>query len=236
MSRTSRTLAIVSLSAGTLAYEVLLVRVFAIEHFHHFAYMAIGVAMLGFGVSGTALALVRPRDQRTRARWFFWASIATTIALVLSPTLVHQVSLDPTQLAWDFAQWIRLALVYLLLALPFAAGALAILLALTLEPERPGWIYGASFAGSGLGAGLAIAVLWLLSPVHALAVPACVAGLGSLAAAYGFERRRRALGALIPCRCHPPAKPIHAQAPRRSNSLDARRARRRAKADYGPIR
>ena len=194
MSRTPRTLAIVSFSAGTLAYEVLLVRVFAIEHFHHFAYMAIGVAMLGFGVSGTALALVRPRDQRTRARWFFWASIATTIALVLSPTLVHQVSLDPTQLAWDFAQWIRLALVYLLLALPFAAGALAILLALTLEPERPGWIYGASFAGSGLGAGLAIAVLWLLSPVHALAVPACVAGLGSLAAAHGFERRRRALG------------------------------------------
>ncbi|NNG16319.1 MAG: hypothetical protein HKM89_07555, partial [Gemmatimonadales bacterium] len=193
MNRTSpRALAVVCFSAGTLAYEILLVRVFAIQHFHHFAYMAIGVAMLGFGVSGTALALARPRDAQSRARWFFSASIATTVALVLSPMLVHQISLDPTQLAWDLGEWVRLAVVYVLLALPFAAGALAILLALTLEPERPGWIYGASFIGSGLGAGLTIMVLWLLTPVSALAAPAVAAGLGSMAAAHGSRRRTRA--------------------------------------------
>lgn len=193
MSRTPRTIAIIGLSAGTLAYEILLVRVFAVEHFHHFAYMAIGVAMLGFGVSGTALALVRPRDEPTRTRWFFRASAATAIALVVSPALVHQIALDPTQLAWNFDQWIRLGLVYLLLALPFAAGALAVLLALGIDPERPGWVYGASFMGSALGAGLAIAVLWIVSPARALAVPALVAGLGCVAAACGAERRRRAL-------------------------------------------
>ncbi len=193
MSRTPRTIAVICFSTGTLAYEILLVRVFAIEHFHHFAYMAIGVAMLGFGVSGSALALVRPRDEPTRRRWFFRAGIATAIALVASPGLVHQIALDPTQLAWDGGQWLRLSLVYVLLALPFAAGALAILLALSIDPERPGWIYGASFTGSGLGAGLAIAVLWIVSPTRALAVPALVTGLGCVVAASGAERRKRAL-------------------------------------------
>ena len=68
------------LSAATLAYEVLLVRVFAIEQFHHFAYMAVGVAMLGFGAAGTlvavagriprshGLALVRHERDRCRVR------------------------------------------------------------------------------------------------------------------------------------------------------------------------
>ncbi len=193
MSRTSRTIAVICFSAGTLAYEILLVRVFAIEHFHHFAYMAIGVAMLGFGVSGTALALARPRDAPTRTRWFFRAGVATAIALVASPALVHQISLDPTQLVWDLDQWLRLGVVYLLLALPFAAGALSILLALSIDTERPGWVYGASFVGSGLGAGLAIAVLWLVLPTRALAIPALVAGLGCLAAAWGAERRKQSL-------------------------------------------
>ncbi len=194
MSRHSRTLAVVCFSAGTLAYEILLVRVFAIQHFHHFAYMAIGIAMLGFGVSGTMLALIPRRDRRTTTRWFFGASVLTPLALIASPALVHQVTLDPTQLVWNLHQWLHLSVIYLLLALPFVVGALAVLLALTLEPQRPGRIYGASFLGSGLGAVLAIAVLWLLTPQHALALPAVVASLGTLAAATGAERRSRALG------------------------------------------
>jgi len=188
-----RTLAVTCVAAGTLAFEILLVRVFAIEHFHHFAYMAIGIAMLGFGASGTVLALIRPRDDRTAARWFWWASVAVTLALILSPAMVHQVPFDATQLAWDYRQWLRLGLVYLLLALPFGIGGFAIILAVTLEADRPGRIYGASFIGSGLGAGLALGVLWFIPPVGALAVPALIAALGTLAAAFDSKKRPSAL-------------------------------------------
>ncbi|MGH7646049.1 MAG: spermidine synthase, partial [Gemmatimonadales bacterium] len=61
-------------------------------------------------------------------------------------------------------------------------GALVTVLALTLEPERAGRLYGASFAGAGLGAGLAVAILWFASPARALALPAAVAALGAIAA------------------------------------------------------
>lgn len=182
MSAPVRAIAVALLSAGTLAYEILLVRAFAIEHFSHFAYMAIGVAMLGFGVSGTLLALVRHLPAESSARWFPRAAVLTAGALVLSPALIHRVPLDATQIVVAPEHLPRLAAVYILAAAPFALAALAVLLALTPEANRPGKLYGASFLGSGLGAVAALGVLWMAAPERALAMPAVIASVGAAAA------------------------------------------------------
>jgi hypothetical protein len=183
-------LAVGCLSAASLAYEILLIRLFAIEHFHHFAYMAIGVAMLGFAASGALVAALGPPLPERRERWFAATAVATTIALIASPALVHLVRLDPTRLAWDAGHWLRLGLVYALLALPFGLGALATLIAFALEPQRPGRVYGASFFGAGAGSALALGALWVADPERAVAFPALLGGLGALLAA------RRAPGVL----------------------------------------
>jgi len=47
------------ISAAALAYEILLMRLFSIIQWHHFAYMMISLALLGYGASGTFLALSR---------------------------------------------------------------------------------------------------------------------------------------------------------------------------------
>lgn len=193
----TRGLAVAALSAATLAFEILLVRLFAIEQFYHFAYMAIGVAMLGFGASGTLLALA-PRLAGARAETGFRAAaLLTAAALVAVPALVDRVPLDPTQLAWDLRQWPRLALVYLALALPFALGALAVVLGIALAAERPGKVYGASFTGSGIGAAAALAVLGVAGPERALALPAALAALGAGAAAFRGARRARLAAAAL---------------------------------------
>ena len=170
------------LSAATLAYEVLLVRVFAIEQFHHFAYMAVGVAMLGFGAAGTLVAIAGRIPARTASRWFPMSATAAAFALIASPALTHTISVDSTQIAWAADQWIPLGFTYVLLALPFGLAALAILLGLGLEVDRPGLIYGASFLGSGTGAVVATAASAWLLPERALAVPAAIAALAALAA------------------------------------------------------
>ena len=188
MDRFSRPAAVALISAATLSYEILLVRVFAIEQFHHFAFMAIGVAMLGFGVGGVVLALARP-GPRSASRGFAIAALLTPVALVFCTALVHRIDLDATQLAWNAGAWLRLGGVYLLLAVPFFVGGLVTLLALTLEPQRVGWIYGASFVGAGVGALLAIAVLWIVLPEQAVAVPALIASLGAVSAVTVAERR-----------------------------------------------
>ncbi|WP_150744739.1 hypothetical protein, partial [Pseudomonas fluorescens] len=53
-------LALALLSASALGYEVLLLRLLSIIQWHHFAYMMISVALLGYGAAGTAVALARP--------------------------------------------------------------------------------------------------------------------------------------------------------------------------------
>ncbi|HJU65986.1 MAG TPA: hypothetical protein VJ596_09925, partial [Gemmatimonadaceae bacterium] len=159
MSARAATVALIA--AATLAFEILLVRIFAIEHFHHVAYMAIGVAMLGIGASGTMVAMARGVAPHHAERWFPTAALLTALALIATPILLDHIPLDLTQLAWNATQWGWLGVVYLLLAVPFAIGALAILFAITLDGTRPGWIYGASFLGSGVGAVLVIGTLWI---------------------------------------------------------------------------
>lgn len=195
--RGGRGTAVLLVSAAVLAYEVLLVRVFAIEQYHHFASMAIGVAMLGYGAAGTLLALAPP--ERARAgRWFARLAALAALALVLGPALAHRIPLDATQLAVDARQWLRLAEVSGVLAIAFGLCALTVLLALDLEVERPGALYGASFAGAALGAAAALGVLALAPPARAIALPAVLAAIGALAALRGAgpDRPARALAAL----------------------------------------
>jgi hypothetical protein len=57
--------AIAVISGSALAYEILLMRLFSIIQWHHFAYMIISLALLGYGVSGVFLALNRDRLARS---------------------------------------------------------------------------------------------------------------------------------------------------------------------------
>src|SRR5918992_4966072 len=201
IAMSARAVAVGFLATATLAFEILLVRVFAVEHFHHVAYMAIGVAMLGIGATGAFIAAIGELSRDTAERWFRLSTLLTTLSLVVVPVALHRISLDLTQLAWNAEQWVLLGVVYLLLALPFAFGALAILLAITLESARPGWMYGASFLGSGVGALLAIAILWVAHPSRALAFPAVVGGVGTIVVARPRGREigpfSAALGAMV---------------------------------------
>jgi hypothetical protein len=68
------------------------VRLFAIEHFHHFASMAIGVAMLGFGASGTLLTL-RRQVAGVLTRQFGSAALLTGVLLMAVPATVELLPL-----------------------------------------------------------------------------------------------------------------------------------------------
>ena len=48
-------LAVFLLSAGVIALELALMRCLSIARWHHFSYLVISTALLGFGASGTLL-------------------------------------------------------------------------------------------------------------------------------------------------------------------------------------
>lgn len=170
-------------SSSLLAFEIILLRVFSVVSYHHFAYMAVGVALLGFGAGGTALVLVRRVSLGREWNLLPWLLALTAPAMLVAPVLAGAATLDATQLFWDTAQWWRLAAVYGGLALPFLVGSAAIALALQGAGGRVGVLYAWNLAGSGSGALGVVPLLALVPPGRALAwvaVPATGAALVAL--------------------------------------------------------
>ena len=149
-------IAVSIVSGAALAYEIVLMRLFSIVQWQHYAAMIISLALLGIGASGTALALARgwlePR---------FGAALPTAAALfgvtaVVGFALAQRVPFNPLELAWDGRQPLYLALVYLLLAVPFVFAGGFVGIALYWFRARAGGIYRFDLIGAGLGAPAAI--------------------------------------------------------------------------------
>ena len=161
-------IAIALMSAAVLAYEVLLMALFSVIQWHHFAYLVVSIALLGFGVSGSLLVFLAPR-LAGRFR-IFATSQAVLFALtaMLGFGLAQRVSFNPEELIWDPHHWLRLALVILLLTLPFFFAANLIGMALIEFRNRLARIYAADLLGAGIGALGIIGILFLTSPWQAL--------------------------------------------------------------------
>jgi hypothetical protein len=182
-------LALAVISAAILAYEVLLIRLFAIVQWHHFAFMAISIALLGFGASGTWLAIWQERIVSRFTATF--AVSATLFALSAPASFVATQALPFNALAvvWDPGQLLYLLAMYLLLVVPFFCGATCVGLAFVCYGDKVGRIYAANLFGSALGALGIVAVLFVLPPSDALRL---IAALGFIAAALVALNRRLA--------------------------------------------
>jgi spermidine synthase len=175
------------LSAGVLAYEILLTRLLSIVQWHHFAYMIISLALLGFGASGTFLTFA---GRRLAAR--FNGVFAVNAGLFALSSfgcfaVVQSLPLNLLEIFWSADQLVWLALVYVLLMLPFFFAANCIALTFVRFPEVLATTYAFDLAGAGLGCG---AVLWMLHVAAPGGVLAPVAAAGVLAAVVtGIEAR-----------------------------------------------
>lgn len=182
-------------SAAALAYEILLMRLFSISQWHHFAHMAISLALLGFGVSGSFLVLARAPLLRSFETAYVASLCLFGLTAVLCFALAQHVQFNPEEVLWAPGQWRGLLLIYLLLALPFFFAANGLGLALIRYDTQVTRIYAADLVGAGLGASGAIGLLYLLPPSEVLrAVAVC----GLVAAAAGWsELQRRSVAVLV---------------------------------------
>jgi spermidine synthase/uncharacterized Tic20 family protein len=174
---TSIYLSLLLLSAATLAFEVALTRVFALAQGHHFAFMAVSLALLGAGASGTFLSLRSPSRQGLR-RWLAASALLFTLTVPASYLAVNALPFDAYRIAWERVQLLWLALYYLALTAPFFFSGLAVGAALVTRPKEAPRVYGANLFGSGLGLPLA---LLGLAAVGGPGTVFGVAWLGSLA-------------------------------------------------------
>lgn len=176
-----------AVSAAVLIFEITLNRVFAVTEFYHFAFLTVSLALLGFGASGSVLA-VFPGLRRGGPRRLSWLAAAQAPATVGAYAVTNALPLDTFAIAWDRSQIVYLAVYYVVLAVPFFFGGLiiGILLAEGGGPAGLGshLVYAASLAGSGVGC---LGALWgidALGGERTVVLASITAGLA--AAAFAF--------------------------------------------------
>lgn len=189
--RAGRLLPVGLISAATLAHEVLLMRLFSIIQWHQFAYMIISIALLGFGASGTFVALARrPLVKRYPAA--FTASAALFgITAVASFAGAERLPFNALEVVWNPGQLGWLAASYALLVLPFFFGATCIGLAFSRHPGQIGRVYAFDLVGAGVGALGIVGLLFLVFPAAALRFVAALGFAAAALAATGMARHRR---------------------------------------------
>ena len=199
LSRPGVFIAVALLSAGVLGYEILLARLLAIVHWHHFAYMIIAVALLGFGAAGSLVAVLQQPLLR-HFRWSFGglAALGFGAGAPLAFALAQSLPFNALEIAWDRAQPGWLFALYLVLSLPFLSAALALALAFRANAARAGALYRMDLVGAGLGALGMVFLLDALPLADALRVVGVLGAVsGGLVLLWGRARRLARGGALL---------------------------------------
>ena len=175
-------IAIGMLSACVLAYEVLLTRLLSIVLWHHFAYMIISAAMLGYGASGTALTLLKDRVASHVGVAYVIATAGMAVLMPAAFLLAQHVPFNPLELLWDNTQFSGLLAIYLLMMAPFFCGGLGMGLVMWHFANQAGRVYAYDILGAGIGSLGIIAILFLVPPHKALTLVTALALLATAVA------------------------------------------------------
>ncbi|MCU7842997.1 MAG: SAM-dependent methyltransferase [Candidatus Thiodiazotropha sp. (ex Monitilora ramsayi)] len=168
------------LSAAALAYEILLMRLFSIIQWHHFAYLVIALALLGYGISGTLLSIAQHRLADRYANLYLISVVLFALSSLLAFLLAQTIPFNMEELLWNERQIVNLIWLFLLLALPFVFAAAAICLTFMAFTEQTiSRIYMVDLLGAGLGSLGVIMLMYLLMPETILPI----IGLTALTAA-----------------------------------------------------
>lgn len=145
--------AVALLSFVVIGLELVLMRVLSMRFWYYFASMVISVGLLGFGCSGTVLALARNLAASHRRSLLPLLAFATSMGVFLSAWGVQAVPLDVHYLAWNpRAEWVHILEIELLILLPFLPAGGFLGMVLMDRPERIHGHYAANLIGSGAGA------------------------------------------------------------------------------------
>jgi hypothetical protein len=176
-------------SLATVGFEISLTRYFAVAKWSEYGYWVISIVLAGFALSGVVMALARDALARRSPALLTALPVALIAAASVGFHFVTTNPFNPLQLQnqatfvpqlWDIGGY------YVALLPFFFLAGLYISLCFVAHDRDLGRVYGFDLTGAGVGALVALALMWLVHPFHL--VP-CL--LAPLAAASLFAPRRR---------------------------------------------
>jgi len=192
-------IAVLLINTFVLALEIAITRIFSVTMFYHFAFLAIGVALFGFGASGVVLYIWKKAFSggsigRRLGNYAMWAGITTLIAIYIALA----IRFDP-QGRLGGIQFVKLLAIYLSMSVPFFFAGLALAQIFQEFSKHIPRLYLLSLVGSALGALISIPLLQFAGGPGAVVV---IVGLAffSMYAFYGVgsaEPGKQSAGRLV---------------------------------------
>ncbi|MBW1895710.1 MAG: hypothetical protein JRI47_01500, partial [Deltaproteobacteria bacterium] len=168
-------------SLCVLMLQISLTRVFSVALWHHFAFMVVSIAFLGFAASGTFLMMVpgikRLRLDVTLSHLSLGFSMATLAAYWTS----NLIPFDPARIMWDRCQWAYLLAYYGVLAVPFFFAGLILALVYTCKAAVVNKLYAFDLGGAGTGCVAALFLYAVFGETGTILLVCLLSGLASLA-------------------------------------------------------
>ncbi len=163
--------AVFFVSAAVIGWQLALMRCLLISRYHHFSFLVISCALLGFGGGGALLALGRRWFERRCDAMFRWGTLSFGISLPICFWLGEQLPLDvyfaPVAAVQTMAWWSAFWLIH---SIPFLLAGTLIGLALMAGGKNAHKIYASNLAGSAFGALAGIGLMDLM-PANTIVVP-----------------------------------------------------------------
>ena len=178
---------LIIVSAAGLCFQINLTRLYSVSHFYHFAFMVVSIALLGFGASGTFLAVFRNGNDKPLGNRLAWMAIGTSVSMLGSYLLINLMPFDSFSMAVDRKQILILMLHYAALALPFFFSGMIVSLLLSRQTQSGGRVYAINLMGSALGCLAAVLAPNFMGGEGTAALSSALAGLAAIAFLLGSQ-------------------------------------------------
>lgn len=188
------------LAGSVIQLEVALTRVFSVLTWHHFTYMIISIALLGFGAAGSYLTLRRRQEMvdfsPKRLPRYAYSYASTTVVSVL---LLTQTHFEPLAAPKDWTQLLSLPLYYLLLVVPFFYAGLCLASILAIYSQDINRIYAADLLGASTGSLFSVAAIQHLGATNTIVLVALLASATGWMLATLDPENKPILGSALVC-------------------------------------
>ena len=194
----TRAFSVFLLAMSMLTFEVALTRIFSFIITHHFTYLVISLAMLGFGAAGTYLTTRKTDEDATTANEFLarnaWLLGLTVIAAVILIPRIHFYPMD-MYIHREYSNLLSFLVIVVLTGTPFFFGGICIGYIISRAGSAINRVYFADLTGAAAGCLLALVLINNLGGIATCFAVAAIAML--VASVLSTLRRLRYLVGLL---------------------------------------
>lgn len=171
-------LIVILTSVTLLCYEVTLIRVYAIIQWQNFFSTIISMAMLGFGISGSLLFILKKKANLNTSKLTMLCLTLYPVTLFLGFVISCKIPFNPFLLGHDSIEILYLLITLICIIVPFIFGAS--IFGILIQDFNIHKLYSLNLIGSGLGAITVIITQFLLHPFISLVLITYIAFLTAI--------------------------------------------------------